>query len=472
MSFARPIVSTLAAAACFVSTGALAQSLTAQQTAAIDKLVTNTLAQTGVPSASVAVVKDGKLVFTRAYGTQSPTIKQARTDVPYRIASISKQFTAAAILLLQDEGKLSLDDPIGKYVPGITDGDHITIRQILSHTAGIQDYWPQDYSFAAMNTPTTPQQIIDRWAKKPLDFTPGSKWQYSNTGYVIAGMIVEKVAGEPLLDFLKQHIFGPLDMHPVNQDDAVGPNYAVGYNRYALGPVRVEKQPAPGWFFAMGELAMTPSDLAKWDIARMNREVLPTTDWKTQETPIILTDGTNSHYGLGVDVGTTDAGHLEVEHSGEAAGFLTENIVFPDDKAAVIVFTNSDFSNAFTHIADGIEQTVFPDIVGQPATDEAAATAQAKQIFDELRTGNLDRSKLTEDANYYFTPTALGDYRTSLAKLGTPTAFESNGAPKLRGGFVYRGYTVTYPTQKLTVSTYREPGSNGKFEQFLVSPKS
>ncbi|MGN6376428.1 MAG: serine hydrolase domain-containing protein, partial [Sphingomonas sp.] len=386
----RPRLSSLPIAAMLMlgaAAPAVAQSLTSQQAAKIDQIVASTLAETGVPSASVAVVKDGRVVFTKAYGTQSPTITTARTDVPYRIASISKQFTAAAILLLADQGKLSLDDPIGKYVAGITDGDHITIRQILSHTAGIQDYWPQDYSFAAMEHATTPQQILDRWAKKPLDFQPGAKWQYSNTGYVIAGMIVEKVSGRPLFDFLRQNIFQPLDMHPVNQDDAVGPTYAVGYHRYALGPVRVEKQPAPGWFFAMGELAMTPSDLAKWDIARMDRKVLPAKAWQEQETPIMLTDGTNSHYGLGVDVRATDAGHTEIEHSGEAAGFLTENAVFPDDKAAVIVFTNADFSNAFTHIAEGIEQAVFPDVVGGAAKDETAITAHARKVFDELREG-------------------------------------------------------------------------------------
>ena len=165
----------LAALAASTATGALAQSLTQTQTAAIDKLVTSTLADTGVPSASIAVVQGGKIVYTKAYGKQSDAIPQARTDVPYQIASISKQFTAAAMLLLEDQGKLSLDDTVSKYVPGITDGDTITIRQLLSHTSGLQDYWPQDYSFAAMAKPVTPQGIVDKWAKKPLDFQPGTQ---------------------------------------------------------------------------------------------------------------------------------------------------------------------------------------------------------------------------------------------------------------------------------------------------------
>src|SRR6478672_5389875 len=188
-----------------------AQPLTAAEQAQVDQIVTRDLAADGVPSASIAIVRDGQIAYTRAYGNASATMP-ARPDLPYQIASNSKQFTAMAILLLEDEGKLSLNDPVSKWVSGITEGDKITIRQLLSHTSGLQDYWPQDYSFAAMAHPTTPQAIVDRWAKKPLDFQPGEQWQYSNTGYVVAGMIVEKASGEPLLTFLKRHIFGPLGM--------------------------------------------------------------------------------------------------------------------------------------------------------------------------------------------------------------------------------------------------------------------
>jgi CubicO group peptidase (beta-lactamase class C family) len=468
----RRLAFVAAAFAATTATGAIAQALTPTQAGAIDKLVSSTLADTGVPSASIAVVQSGKTVYTKAYGKQSDAIPVARTDVPYQIASISKQFTAAAILLLEDQGKLSLDDPISKYVPGITDGDKITIRQILSHTSGLQDYWPQDYSFAAMEHPTTPQQIVDRWAKKPLDFKPGTQWQYSNTGYVVAGMIVEKVAGMPLLDFLKKNIFVPLDMHPIDQDLAVGKGYPTPYQRFALGPVRPERPAAKGWLFAAGELAMTASDLAKWDIARMNRALLPADDWQAQETSIKLTNGKDTGYGLGVEMGNLN-GHAYVEHSGEAVGFLSENIVFPDEKAAVVVFVNSDFSNAFTTIAKGITDIVLPPAPGTAsAGDEAAKTAQARKVYDQLVTGTLDRKLLTDDANYYFTATAQGDYKASLAPLGTPTAFEATRGPRLRGGFVNRNYKVTYPDRTLNIVTYAEPGDTGRYEQFLVMPAS
>ena len=446
---------------------ALAQNLTPAETAKVDTIVTDTLARNGVPSASIAIVRDGKIVFAKAYGKQSETIVTPRSDAPYQIASVSKQFTAAAILMLEDEGKLSLDDTVAKWVPGITEGDKITIRQLLSHTSGLQDYWPQDYSFAAMEKPVTPQQIVDRWAKKPLDFAPGTQWQYSNTGYVVAGMIVEKAAGKPLLAYLQDKVFKPLGMKVIDQDLAVGKGFPQGYHRYALGPVRVEKPAAHGWLFAAGELAMSASDLAKWDIARLNRSVMPADDWQVQETPILLTNGKSTNYGLGVFTGTAK-GHRYVEHTGEAVGFLSENIVYPDDKAAIVVLTNSWSGDAFQAIAQGIAKTILP-----PApvnTAENAVTARARKVFDQLRAGTLDRALLTEDANYYFTPVTLGDYKDSLSALGEPTSFSQVGGDRLRGGFVNRNYRVAYGDKTLSISTYSEPGETGRFEQFLVAP--
>ena len=455
----------------FFATPAIAQDLTATESAKVDTIVTDTLARNGVPSASIAIVRGGRIVYAKAYGKQSETIATPRADAPYQIASISKQFTAAAILLLEDEGKLSLDDTVAKWIPGITDGDKITIRQLLSHTSGLQDYWPQDYSFAAMEKPVTPQEIVDRWAKKPLDFAPGTQWQYSNTGYVVAGMIVEKAAGKPLLTYLQDKVFKPLGMKAIDQDLAIGKGYPQGYHRYALGPVRVEKPAARGWLFAAGELAMSASDLAKWDIARMDRAMLTPEDWKTQETPVLLTNGRSTNYGLGVFSGTAK-GRKYVEHTGEAVGFLSENVVFPDNKAAVVVLVNLDFSDAFTSIARQITDLILPPVTGGETADaETAKTAQARAVFDELRAGKLDRSTMTDDANYYFDATATADYRDSLSKLDDPESFTLARPARLRGGFVNRNYSVTYKDgTKLSVVTYAEPDGAGRYEQFIVMP--
>ncbi|MBN8807233.1 MAG: beta-lactamase family protein [Sphingomonas sp.] len=453
----------------FVAPPALAQDLTPTDTARVDAIVGDVLAKTGVPSASIAIVRDGKIVLAKAYGKQSETLATPDAARPYQIASISKQFTATAILLLADEGKLSLDDNVAKWVPGITDGDRITIRQLLSHTSGLQDYWPQDYSFAAMAKPVTPQGILDHWAKKPLDFAPGTQWQYSNTGYVVAGLIVEKAAGKPLLAYLQDKVFKPLGMKAIDQDKAIGPAFPQGYGRYALGPVRPEKPAASGWLYAAGELSMSAADLAKWDIARIDRTVLTRADWTTQETPIKLTDGTDTHYGLGVFSGLQN-GRPYVEHSGEAVGFISENIVFPQDKAAFVVLTNSWSAGAASQIASKLALTFLPALANAPATgDDAQAAAKARQVFDQLRAGTVDRAMLTDDANYYFTPTAIADYRASLAPLGEPQSFAQAGKTSLRGGYVIRGFAIKYPDRTLRLSTFFDPAT-GKIEQFLVTP--
>jgi len=252
----------------------LALPLAAQD---FDKTVTDLLAKSGAPSASVAIVRDGKIVYARAFGNaRLDPVMAATPQMRYSIGSISKQFTAAAILLLAEEGKLTLDDKVVRWLPELTRAKDVTIRQLLSMTSGYQDFWPQDYVMPMMMKPVTPQEILTGWAKIPLDFEPGTKWQYSNTNYVIAGMIAEKVAGMPLLDFLRARVFNPLKMTSVsNTDEApLGDGDPMRYLRYAAGPPRVAPKEGRGWMFAAGELAMTAHDLALWDISVIDQSIL------------------------------------------------------------------------------------------------------------------------------------------------------------------------------------------------------
>jgi CubicO group peptidase (beta-lactamase class C family) len=453
----------------FVAAPALAQPLTADEAARIDKLVTETLANTGVPSAEIAIVRDGQIVLDKAYGKANEALP-ANTRLPYQIASNSKQFTAMALLLLEDEGKLDLDDKVAKYFPDVSGDDRISIRQLLSHTSGLQDFWPQDYSFADMEKPTTPQHIVDKWAKKPLDYEPGTRWQYSNTGYVVAGMIAEKVSGEPLLTYLRRKIFVPLGMTSVmDQDDTNTAAFPAGYHRNALGPVRVAKQPGRGWLYAAGELSMTAADLAKWDIARMNRALIPADDWVEQETPVLRADGRTNGYGLGVFNHYAGERHV-IDHGGEAVGFLTDNAVYPDTKDAIVVFTNADFSRATGTITEGIKAIVL-DSQDHGLTGEGDRINDVQGVYSAVVGGSVDRARFTTNLNYYFNPTTLGDYRSSLAPLGTPTV-KALGAPRLRGGFVNRNFSLHYPGGKdLLLITYAEPGANGRWEQFMIMPQ-
>ena len=203
----------IAVTAAYAATGAraLAQSaLPADLRGRIDSIARAGLKSSGAPSISLAVVKDGQIVYANAYGQArlSPALAAAPT-MRYSIGSVSKQITATAMLLLAEQHKLSLDDKVSRWFPSLTRANEVSIRQLLSMTSGYQDYWPQDYVMPPMLQPVTAEAIMNDWAKKPLDFDPGTKWQYSNTNYVIAGLIVEKVAGMPLVDFLRQHAFTP-----------------------------------------------------------------------------------------------------------------------------------------------------------------------------------------------------------------------------------------------------------------------
>src|ERR1041384_1107735 len=268
--------------------------LPADLTQKIDTVVTDALTRSGVPSASIAVVKDGQVVYVKAYGDAKLEPKTAATSqMRYSIGSISKQFTAVALLLLQEQGKLSLDDKVAKFIPDLTRANEVTIRQLLSHTSGYQDYWPQDYVMPMMLQPVTSAKILDMWARKPLDFDPGTKWQYSNTNYVIAGVIIEKVSGKPLLEFLKEKVFTPLGMSSVTNTDEkqLGDTDPTGYMRYALGPLRVAPKEGPGWLFAAGELAMTAEDLAKWNISIMDQKLLKPASYRELEREAQLNNG-------------------------------------------------------------------------------------------------------------------------------------------------------------------------------------
>jgi D-alanyl-D-alanine carboxypeptidase len=433
--------------------------------ARVDSIASAVLASTGVPSATVAVVTHGKLAYAQAYGAAKLEPRVAATpDMQYGIGSISKQFTAACVLLLQQDGKLSLDDKVSKYIPGLTRGNEITIRQLLSHTSGYQDFWPQDYVPPAMAKSITPQAILDHWAKQPLDFEPGTRWQYSNTNFEIAALIVEKASGKPFYEFLRTRILDPLGITSAIDFDAKGPTAVqpVGYMRYGLGPLRPATSTGPGWMYGAGELAMTARDLAKWDIAMINQSLLKPESYRAMETVVLLKSGVSTNYGLGVDVDMA-AGHRTIEHSGEVAGFTAENIVYPDDSAAVIVLTNQDAAPASTLIAVGIGRTLF-------STEDASTqsrTTRARAIFDGLQHGTIDRSLLTADASAYFSTQALADFQLTLSPLGAPTAFVQIGQHE-RGGMLERIYRVTFPDRTLRVWTYEMP--DGKLEQYQLAP--
>ncbi len=461
----RPILLFTTALGIFLAAAAPAPAALAPETVAgIDAAVRKVLDETGAPGASVAVVRGGEIALVRAYGLgrldpPAPAVPSMR----FPIGSVSKQFTAAALAMLAADGRLSLDDKVAKFFPDLTRAGDISLRQLLSHTAGIRDFWPQDYVPPAMLEPTTPEAVMERWARQPLDFEPGTKYQYSNTGYVIAAAVVEKASGRTLMEFLRERIFGPLGMDTVLDVDQGPPSAgdAAGYMRYGLGPLRPAPKEGRGWMFGAGELAMTAEDLARWDVSLIGGRLPGPSVFGELTREVILASGVGAGYGLGVAVDLKGDRRI-VSHGGEMSGFTSENRVYPEDHAAIVVLANQDAVDAAESIADGIAEQLF--VGASPADGEMLE--RVKAILEDLRKGRLVRSRFTANANAYFSDQALKDFKTSLGRLG-PVKEIKPLRQSLRGGLTTRVYRALLGKKKLRIVTRAVP--DGTLEQFTVS---
>jgi D-alanyl-D-alanine carboxypeptidase len=424
--------------------------------------ITEALKKTGAPSVSVVIVQDGTVAFSKAFGKADlATNRDAGPGTRYAVGSISKQFTVAAILLFQEEGRLSLDDKVAKFFPDLTQANQITVRQVLSHTAGYEDFAPQDYLIPEWTHPTTSTAILEKWAKKPLNFDPGTRWQYSNTGYVLAGSIVEKVSGKPLVAFLREKILDPLGMASAGDCNDRSAADATAYTRFALGPPRPVGREARGWYDGAGELCMAAPDLAKWDLAFLQHKILSRSSYEQFTREVPLQNGDATHYALGLSV-RDFRGIPMLSHGGEVSGFLALDEMFPTRNGAVIILSNEDGVNLNGPLADELAQLVF--LPGQPP-ESATDTARVRAILEDLRRGKVQADQLTENARSYFTSEALQDIRTSLAGLG-PLKSVTRANEALRGGMAHRSYRAQFTKKTVGLSVYVTP--DGKFEQFMI----
>jgi D-alanyl-D-alanine carboxypeptidase len=424
----------------------------------IDAIAREWLASTGAPSVSIAIVQHGVMTYAHAYGkAQVEPGMLATTATRYAIDSVSKEFTAAAVLFLVEQGKMSLDDTAGKWFPDLGEASRVTVRQLLTHTAGIRDYWPQEYVPLEMQSPTTVAGILDEWARRPLDFEPGTQWQYSNTGYVLAAAIVEKVSGQPLLEFLRAHIFAPLHMDHVTEDDtrALPAGDAVAYTRQGLGPDRHAMKEGAGWLFGASELAMTPSDLVLWDLSLLNRSLLSSESYSALFTPFILKSGKSTDYGLGLDIETVQ-GRKRVGHEGAGSGYLAANRIWPDEGAAIVVLTNNDWADP----GDLLNR------IGFAILTPNAAQVRADTVFAQYQSGNLDRSLFTANGNNALTPQALADLHASLGPLGPARLIELEHESR-RGGMITRRWKILCRDRRLQALERGYP--DGALEEFLVT---
>ena len=236
---------------------------------------------------------------------------------------------------------------------------------------------------------------------------------------------------------------------------------AGAYLRNALGPLRPAPKEATGWLFGAGQLAMTAHDLALWDIAIIKQSILKPDSYRKQQSEAILRSGIATGYGLGVDV-STSGGRRRISHDGEVSGYTTNNQVYPDDRVAIVVFTNiyPGAANASGQIAERIARIILPSVGTSVPAQEIA-----RRIYDGLTKGTIDRGLLTAEANAYFADEVLSDYAASLAPLGLPTEFSAAGE-SLRGGMAIRSYRIRAGGVLMELRTMTLP--DGKIDQYII----
>jgi D-alanyl-D-alanine carboxypeptidase len=426
----------------------------------LDAKVAATLAAFDAVGVSVAIAQNGRVVYAKAFGQADLAAgRPATANTRYAVGSISKQFTVAALLLEQEQGQLSLDDPVAKYFPDLTRAGEVTVRQLLSHTSGYEDYAPQDYMIPEWEKPTTPETLLTTWAKKPLNFDPGTRWQYSNTNYVLAGKILEKASGEDLMPYLQQKLFAPLGMTSAADCAVKNPADATAYTRFALGPARPALREGSGWYFAAGELCMTASDLARWDAAFLNQQILAAKSYQEFTQEVKLKNGGATHYALGLRLGEM-AGTPMVSHGGEVSGFLAMNSVFPKKKIGIAVLSNEDNVGLVSAVTAEVASELL-----EPGGVSMQRDAEVRAILEKLQQGRIERERFTSHANAYFVEPALEDYKKSLTPLGKLVLLNRQ-SEQLRGGMTHLSYRAHFEKNTVALNIYVT--TSGKYEQFLV----
>lgn len=331
----------------------------------VDKIVKAQMAQHHIPGVALAIIQNGRRVKTSAYGYANLELKTPVTpDTAFEIGSITKQFTAACVMLLAQDGKLSVDDPVSKYLPDTPLGwSKITLRHLLTHTSGIKNY--TDLDGFELTRHLTQAQFIKKIGALPLDFQPGAQFSYCNTGFNLLGYVIENVSGQNYWDFLRQRIFLPVGMTATTDRNPRNliPGRACGYELSPDGQY-VNRDYDLTDVFSAGAVVSTIGDLAKWDAALNTGKILSESSKQQMWSPAKLNDGTLHDYGFAWWVSPIED-HRRIGHTGETSGFNASFERFPDDHLSIIVLSNSGESGRADSIAREIAIVYFAKYAGK-----------------------------------------------------------------------------------------------------------
>lgn len=318
----------------------------------------------------VLVATDGKVLLNKGYGlADAATQKPNDPSLVYQIGSVTKQFTAVAILKLQEEGKLSVNDTISKYFPRLKDGGRITIRHMLTHTSGLFNY-TNDTTFWMHEAvrPSSHEKMMGRFADMPLDFEPGTKFSYSNSGYVLLGYIIEQVSGKPYEQYIRENIFRPLGMNRSGFDFVKASNRATGY--YAGGNTEQAMIVDSTGSYAAGSIYTTTTDLLKWVQAMHSKKIIKPESWEQAFTPF------KGQYGYGLIMDKM-YGQKRIWHNGGIHGFVSNLEYFPESNTTVILISNN-MSSDLPKLSRTIDAALFGKPYEMPKVRKETKLAEAK----------------------------------------------------------------------------------------------
>jgi CubicO group peptidase (beta-lactamase class C family) len=424
------------------------------------------------PALSVAVVENGRIVYARAFGVRDVEAKTAATPrTRFRIASVTKMFTAVAVMQLVEAGRVRLDAPLATYLPSAPHANEVTVRQLLTHTAGLWNYGDDAITSGRVATPTTPQAIVASAAQRPLERKPGTAFGYSNTGYVLLGLVVEAVTHRPLAEYEREHIFRPAKMTETTAGEAPArAPVARGY----LDATGTAPQPfSPSWFYADGDIVSTASDLARFDIALMDgRLVKPATFAEMQSSAVAAPDlGKSVRYGLGLTM-VPSGGETFVGHHGGVPGFEAENEMLPAQRYAIVVLSDAfDFHTSRANTA--VVRETLPALFARlptpapPAAEDPAVTAKLRKFVADVQHDTIDRASLTDEMKAALTPAAASAVAGQFAAFGALQTLTFRSSEQVLSLTSYH-YTATFAggqTMPLTIALDKD----GKIAGFFVS---
>jgi D-alanyl-D-alanine carboxypeptidase len=405
----------------------------ALSTARIDTDIQAVLRRYDIPGATVVIAEGDRVVYTHAFGfSDLANGTPARLDTHYEIGSITKQFTAAAILQLQEAGRLNLDAHVAAYAPTAPYADEITLRQLLTQTSGLPEYLDGPDIDVASTKPATFEQLMARIAGKPLQFTPGSRWQYCNTNYIVLGRVIELVSHERYENYIQRHIIDPLGLTKTFTiaDEPRIAGMAVGYARVSgrLEPNKAVISQSFGW--SAGDLVSTAGDWS--DALRAGRVVAPAS--YSLMTKSQMTARGDSGYGFGLFIDTVD-GQPRIGHTGGDPGFTAADEYFPSQDVRVIALTNDGDANGHPEAGEILTsvafEAIFPDIAAAALQsspgEDSRVTASVRTFFEQMQSGGENYAMLTPHLAAKLKTNLAALLAEELAPYGAPTDFVFKG---------------------------------------------